>query len=135
MAAATPVQRFLTICQANADKINALETRERLDFLHDSAEMTTDNVSTLASKLEKRTVADGRIILSQKLIKNIQALTFWCSERVRQNLPLDPDDFTLDELNDAKWQMRMRSEEQGSKATIKHEKFPPKTKERLVRPI
>ena len=85
MAAAvpSPVQRVLTICQANEDEINALEIRERLDSLHDFAEMTTDNVSTLASKLEKCTVADGRIILSQKLIKNIQALTFWCSECVR----------------------------------------------------
>ena len=58
-----PVQQALTVCQANADKIQALETHERLNTLHDFGEMTPDDVSTLASKLEKRIVADGRIIL------------------------------------------------------------------------
>ena len=122
----TPVQQALMVCQANAKEIQALETRERLNTLHDFEEMTPDDVSTLASKLEKRTVADGRIILPQKLIKNVQALSFWCSEWLRQNIPLNADDFTAHELNDAKWLMRMQTEEQGSKATIKPDKFDPK---------
>ena len=122
----SPVQRVLAICQANADKINALEVCECLNTLHDFAEMMPDDISTLASKLEKRTIADGRIILPQKLIKNVQALTFWCSKRLRQNVPLDPDQFTLDALNQAKRLMRMRSEEQGTKAMIKPNKFDPK---------
>ena len=76
-AAPTPIQQVLNVCQANPAEIEALEVRERLDTLHDFAEMAADDVSTLASKLEKQTIADGRIILPQKLIKNIQALTFW----------------------------------------------------------
>ena len=125
-AAPTPIQQVLNVCQANPAEIEALEVQERLDMLHDFAETTADDVSTLASKLEKRTIADGRIILPQKLIKNIQALTFWCSERLQQNIALDPDHFTAAELNDTKRLMRMRKEEQGSKATIKPDKFDPK---------
>ena len=121
-----PVQQALTVCQANAEEIQALVTRERLDTLHNFGEMTPDDVSTLASKLKKRTIADGRIILPQKLIKNIQALSFWCSEWLRQNIPLNANDFTANKLNDAKRLMRMQTEQQGSKATIKPNKFDPK---------
>ena len=49
----SPVQWVLTVCQANANEINALEVHERLDMLHDFAKMTPNDVSTLAAKLEK----------------------------------------------------------------------------------
>ena len=121
-----PVQQALTVCQANAEEIQALVTRERLDTLHNFGEMTPDDVSTLASKLKKRTIADGRIILPQKLIKNIQALSFWCRKQLRQNIPLNADDLSANELNNVKCLMYLWSEEQGSKATIKLDKFDPK---------
>ena len=50
---ATPVSAALTICGANAEHIEALETRETLDDLEDYADMTTYDMNTLATKVEK----------------------------------------------------------------------------------
>ena len=66
MAASTPVQHVLTVCQANADEINAFEVTERLNTLDDYAELTNQDVKAIASKLEKRTVANGRVLLPSK---------------------------------------------------------------------
>ena len=68
------VNEALTVCQATAQERNALIVRERLDNLSDYAELTNRDITELAAKLERRTVADGRVILPAKVLKNIQAL-------------------------------------------------------------
>ena len=78
-AALAAVMHCLHVCQAMANEIYVLTVRERLNTLVDYSKLSADDVSRLAAKLEKRTIADGRISLSQKVIKNIQTMT---------NLPL-----------------------------------------------
>jgi hypothetical protein len=73
---------LLAICGANAAEINALETVEQLNTIEDYTKMLKDEVSSLASKLERRTVAAGRTVIATKVIKNVQALCFWVSERI-----------------------------------------------------
>jgi hypothetical protein len=121
----TPVTAVLQICGANAAEINALENVERLDTIEDYAEMTSKEVSYLASKLERRTAAAGRTIIATKVIKNLQALCCWASERVKLHLPLDPLEFNAAALLTAKQEMRQRDEATADKPTIKPEKFKP----------
>ena len=122
-AAPTSVQHVLTICQANANKINAFEVTERLNTLEDYAEMTHDDVKAIASKLEKRTVATGRVLLPQKLIKNVEALCFWCREETRKGVTLDHTNFTAAVLTQAKIDMQRREEDKTDTPQIKPEKF------------
>ena len=98
---ATPVSAALTICGANAEHIEALETREALDDLEDYADMTTSDMNALATKIEEKTAAQGRTILPTKILKNIHALYFWASERVRKNKILDHNLFDLAALREA----------------------------------
>ena len=95
-------------------------------MLSDFAEMAADNVSSLAVKLEKRTAAQGRIILPQKLIRNIQALCFWCSKRTRKGELLVHMEFTLEAMQLCKVEMQMRKEDKTDAPIIKPEKFNPK---------
>ena len=99
---ATPVSAALTICGANAEHIEALETRETLDDLEDYADMTTSDMNALATKIEEQTAVQGRTILPTKILKNIHALYFWASERVRKNKILDHNLFDLAALREAK---------------------------------
>ena len=126
MAAPTPVQHVLTVCQANAGEINAFEVTERLNTLDDYAELTNQDVKAIASKLEKRTVANGRVLLPQKLIKNIQALCFWCREETRKGVNLNHNDFTAAVLVQSKADMKRREEDKSEAPQIKPDKFKPK---------
>ena len=83
MAYLVDVIQALTVCQANAQERNALAVREHLDTLEDYAELTNRDITELALKLERRAIADGRVILPAKVLKNIQALCFWAREMVR----------------------------------------------------
>lgn len=126
-AALTPVQHVLTICQANAREINAFEITERLNTLEDYAELTHNDVKAIASKLEKRTVTTGRVLLPQKLIKNVEALCFWCCEQTRKGVTLDHTTFTAAVLAHTKIDMRRRQEDKSDAPQIKPEKFKPKS--------
>jgi hypothetical protein len=119
------VERALTVCQAAENERAALIQRERLNSLSDYAELTNRDITELATKLERRTVADGRVIIPAKVLKNIQALCFWAREKVRKGEALDPAEFTVAELATTKEIMRMRDEGQGEAPSIKPEKFDP----------
>jgi hypothetical protein len=97
--------------------------RERLDNLDDFAELTTKDITDLTSKFERRTVADGRIIIPAKVLKNIQALCFWARDKVRAGQPLVG--FTPAELTSVKETMRLRQEDSGTTPSIKPDKFDP----------
>lgn len=125
MAEAREVNLVLTVCQANQQERNVFIVRERLDSLRDFAELTNRDITELASKLERRTVADGRIILPSKVLKNIQALCFWAREKIRKGEGLNPADFTEAELVATKEVMRIREEGQKDAPSIKPDKFDP----------
>jgi hypothetical protein len=121
---ATPIQVTLGICQATAAEINAFEIQERLDTLEDYADMTANDVSSLTSKMERRTGA-RRISVSAKVIKNINALCFWASECQRTGKPLDENEFTMAVLVATKVTMRLRADDTPDAPSIKPDKFKP----------
>ena len=125
MADEIAVHQVLTVCQANLQERNVFTVRERLTAISDYAELTNRDIVELASKFERRTVVDGRIILPAKVLKNIQALCFWARERVRKGEALNPDEFTPAELAATKEAMRIRDEGQKDAPSIKPEKFDP----------
>jgi hypothetical protein len=125
MADEADVTQALTVCQANLQERNAFIARERLTSLNDYAELTKRDVTELAAKLERRTVADGRVILPAKVLKNIQALCFWAREKIRKGEDLHSADFTPAELASTKETMRMRDEGQTEAPSIKPERFDP----------
>ena len=124
-AMAREVDQVLIVCQANEQERAVLIRRERLSSLSDYAELTKRDIMELAAKLERRTVADGRIILPAKVLKNIQALCFWAREKVRKGEELDPAVFTAAELATTKEAMRIRDEGQNEAPSIKPDKFDP----------
>ena len=73
---AAAVDQVLTVCQANPQERQVFIARERLNRLDDYAQMSAKEITELASKFERRTVADGRIVIPAKVIKNIQVLCF-----------------------------------------------------------
>lgn len=120
------VNLALIVCQANQQERNVLMVTERLNSLHDYAELTNRDITELASKLERRrTVADGRITLPAKVLKNIQALCFWAREKIRKGEDPNEGEFTQEELSATKEAMRIREEGQGEAPSIKPDKFDP----------
>jgi len=95
-AAAAPVnavEQALIVCEADAAERQVLMQRERFTSLNDFARMLPGDINHLAAKLEKRPIAQGRIMLPSKVVKNIQALCYWAQERRRLlNIDLLPTD-------------------------------------------
>ena len=81
VAALVEVDAALTVCQADPNERQVFMVRERLNTLSDYAELTSKEVNDLASKFECRTVADGRIVIPAKVLKNIQVFCFWAREK------------------------------------------------------
>lgn len=123
---AIEVEQALIVCQANEQERNVLINIERLDSLHDYAELTNRDVTELAAKLERRrTQADGRISLPAKVLKNIQALCFWAREKVRKGENPNEEAFTQADLMATKEAMRIREEGLNEAPSIKPDKFDP----------
>ena len=104
------VTRVLTVCQATPQEQNVLVHHECLNTLADYAEFTQRDIAELATRLERRTAGDGRIIFPAKLVKNLPALCFWAHKKVRKAEELDPDNFTAKALVATKELMRMHDE-------------------------
>ena len=81
----------LTVCQASASFHNL---RERLNTLEDYVQLTGKEVTKLASKFERQTIADGKIIIPAKVVKDIQALCFGAREWTCAGHQLDANEFT-----------------------------------------
>ena len=124
-AALAEVELALTTCQANVNERQTLTVRERLNTLQDFVELTAKEVTELATKFERRTNADGRIIIPAKVLKNIQALCFWAREKARAGQPLLGAQFTPQVLSDTKETMRLRDETQPEPPSIKPDKLDP----------
>ena len=122
---AAAVDQVLTVCQGNPQERQVFIARERLNRLDDYAEMSAKEITELASKFERRTVADGRIVIPAKVIKNIQVLCFRARERKRAGQPLLAANFTAAALAEAKETMRLRDETQQEAPSIKPDKFSP----------
>ena len=88
MAAQRAITACLIVCGANADVRNVLITNEGLRDLTTFAGLTTDEISQLAGRMERRE-ALIRVMIPQRVIKNLQALAFWARQRIRKRQPLD----------------------------------------------
>ena len=119
------VDQVLTVCQVNPQEQQVFIARERLNRLDDYAEMSAKEITELASKFERRTVVDGRIVIPAKVIKNIQVLCCWARGRERAGQPLLAADFTAASLAEAKETMRLHDEMQQEALSIKPDKFSP----------
>ena len=106
-AALAEVNAALTVCQADPNERQVFTVRERLNTLSDYAELTSKEVNDLASKFERRTVADGRIVIPAKVLKNIQVFCFWAHEKTWAGQPLVAADFDAAELTRSRESMRI----------------------------
>ena len=77
----------------------------------------------MAVKFERRTAADGHIIIPAKVVKNIQVFVFWAREHVHSGQQLIAADFTPQTLLEAKESMWLREENKQEAPTIKPDTF------------
>ena len=119
------VNGVLTVCEASAEERLALIDSERLENLKDFIHLTNRDVNELAARLERRSRADGKIIIPAKIIKNIQALCFWARENNRKEIPLRGADFTEAVLISTLETMQTREDGRTEAPAIKPEKFDP----------
>lgn len=85
---------------AEAEEAMEVIVTERLNSLNDYAELTNRDITELAAKLERRrTVADGRVSLPAKVLKNIQTLCFWAREKICKGEDPNEEEFTQAELS------------------------------------
>src|SRR5687767_5993993 len=110
MANIVEVNLVLTVCQVSPAKRNALVVREHLNLLGNYAELTNRDIMDLATKFECWTVANGRVIMPAKVLKNLQALCFWTKEQIWKGVVLDGNEFSAVELAATKEAMRIREE-------------------------
>ena len=123
---ADDVNQALQVCQASPAERLSLIHRERLNTLADYADFTPRDILELSTRLERRrSVADGRVSLPAKVLKNIQVLCFWARERQRKGEPLDGHEFTQDELVTTREIMRVREEALNEAPSIKPDKLDP----------
>ena len=99
----------LTVCGANANEIQVLENIERLNSLHAFGRMSKDDVTSLASRLEKRPEPNN-ISLPTSVVKNLQGLCFWASKARRQRRDITAADFDQVVLSDALDEMEIKAE-------------------------
>ena len=122
-AALAEVEAALTMCQADPNQRQVFMVRERLNTLSDYAELTSKEVNDLASEFERRTMADGRIVIPAKVLKNIQVFCFWAREKTWAGQPLVAADFDAAELARSRESMRIREETTQEAPSIKPDKF------------
>ena len=97
------------MCGANANEIQVLENIERLNSLHAFGRMSKDDVTSLASRLEKRP-GPNNISLPTSVVKNLQGLCFWASKARRQRRDITAADFDQVVLSDALDEMEIKAE-------------------------
>ena len=116
------MQQDLTVCQASAQEQQVFTICERLNTLEDSVQLTgkeVTDVTELASKFERQTIADGKIIIPAKVVKNIQALCFGAHEWTCAGHQLDANEITPVTLSETKETMHLRDESQPKPPSIK----------------
>ena len=99
----------LSVCGANPFEIYALEHTERLNTLESYGRMTSDDVTQLASRLEKRPYPHN-VAIPTSVVKNIQGMCFWSARARRQGRPLNYGDFTTEVLAESLDAMEIQAE-------------------------
>ena len=99
----------LTVCGANPFEIYALEFTKRLNTMESYGRMTADDVTQLASRLEKRPYP-YTVSLPTSVVKNIQGLCFWSARARRQGRIIRNGDFDQYELSEALDGMEIQAE-------------------------
>ena len=112
----------LATCGASDEIRQALTETEGLVTLRLFADLTSDEISQLAGRMERRAIAD-RIYIPQQVIKNLQALALWARTRLRRMQPLDAALFTTDILQQTRDDMIIRDEAPDEVPDVKPGKF------------
>ena len=99
----------LTICGANNLEIQALEFTERLNTLAALGRLSSDDVTQLVSRLEKR-AAPNNVSIPTAVVLNIQGLCFWAARARRQGRIVLAGEFGHAELQEALDAMEIQAE-------------------------
>jgi hypothetical protein len=68
-------------------------------------------VTSMASRMARRTVAEGKITLGTTVIKRLQTLVWWIRDQKKQSLPLMAANFNADMIEEAAAMQLFRSEQ------------------------
>lgn len=129
MAAVHPVDSVLLVCGFTANEIVLLRQYERLNDLEAFTVMDRDeDITEMAKRMGNVRPAGNRVHMPTVLIKNLQTLCWWASDRTKRNLPLDADLFDADELRTAREAKRIQATQStGTESTADLLKFNPDT--------
>jgi hypothetical protein len=99
-----PVHDVLQICGiTNATSRNIFINTEGLDSIEAFGAMNGDSdVSEMAKRMAARSsTAAGRVVLGTMQIKRLQALVYWVKDHDKRGLDIDPEMWTIAEMNNA----------------------------------
>ncbi|KAI2498916.1 hypothetical protein MHU86_15544 [Fragilaria crotonensis] len=99
-----PVHDVLQICGiTNATSRNIFINTEGLDSIEAFGAMNGDSdVSEMAKRMAARSsTAAGRVVLGTMQIKRLQALVYWVKDHDKRGLEIDPEMWTVVEMNNA----------------------------------
>ena len=103
----------LSVCGANPFEIYALEYTERLNTIQAFGRMTSDDVTQLAARLEKRPYPYN-VSIPTSVVKNIQGLCFWAARARRQGRHINYGEFNVVALAEALDAMEIQAEKTSS---------------------
>jgi hypothetical protein len=91
------VRMALGICGASDGQIDAI-IDEGFDGMSDLLILEEKDITEMMSNLTKLPAARGGVRMGAVLTKKVKALVYWCKEQKRQDLDLDANRFTDEEL-------------------------------------
>jgi hypothetical protein len=70
-----------------------------------------NDVTSMAARMSRRTVAEGKITLGTTVIKRLQTLIWWIRDQKKRSLPLVAANFNADMIEEAAAMQLFRSEQ------------------------
>ena len=124
-AAQNHVMTTLMVCGASPAEIGVFTAQDRWVQLANLAQLMPKDILTLAMRLERCNVTGGRIHLPMLVMRNIQALVYWCGEQERQNPggAINLADFMAVVLATPREKMTAKEEGKSDHPSIKPDKF------------
>ena len=122
-----PLGRAFLTCGITTNHAQfALAVTEQLDSLEALEQLGLDDVDTLAAALARRTPGQqGGYKLTMNQSLNLKALVWWLKDKVTRGLPIADEQFTVNDLVQAKEELRAYEAKVKDTTTLsKPEKFP-----------
>jgi uncharacterized membrane protein YgcG len=91
------VRLALGVCGASEDQMDAI-INEGFDGMSDLLILDEKDITDMMSNITKLPVNRGGVRIGAVLTKKVKALVYWCREQQRQDLELDANRFTEEEL-------------------------------------